>query len=100
MTGNNRQITITTGNSRKAVIWQQVQTTWLDFAEKLKIPQKTSETYSEYMKLPKAQQDELKDVGGYVGGSLKGSRRKAANVTGRDLITLDLDHIGEGLTDI
>ena len=100
MTGNDRQITITTGNSRKAVIWQQVQTTWLDFAEKLKIPQKTSETYSEYMKLPKAQQDELKDVGGYVGGCLNGSRRKASNVTGRDLITLDLDHIGEGLTDM
>jgi len=97
--GNDRNLTITVGSSRKAVVWQQVQTTWLKFAEKLKEPQRSSETYSEYMKLPKGQQDELKDVGGYVGGTLTGTRRKASNMTGRDLITLDLDSIGEGLTE-
>ena len=32
-------------------------------------------------------------MGGYVGGTLSGERRKAANVTGRDLVTLDLDSI-------
>ncbi len=39
------------------------------------------------MATPKAKQDELKDVGGFVGGSLAGGLRKADAVTGRDLVT-------------
>lgn len=96
---NDRQIAITVGASRKATVWQQMSLSWLAFADKLKDPQRSAETYSEYMKLPKSQQDDLKDVGGYVGGSLNGSRRKASNMTGRDLVTLDLDSIPEGGTD-
>ena len=41
--------------------------------------------------------DALKDIGGFVGGTLRGGRRKAANVTGRDLVTLDLDAIKKGV---
>ena len=47
----------------------------------------------------KARQDQLKDVGGYVGGPLRDQRRKAANVLGRDIVTLDLDNIQPGQTD-
>lgn len=43
--------------------------------------------------MKKAQQDELKDVGGFVGGSLNGPRRKASNLVGRDVITLDFDNV-------
>ena len=39
--------------------------------------------------MPKAKQDDLKDVGGYVAGSLQGLRRKADAVSGRDVVTLD-----------
>ena len=49
--------------------------------------------------MPKARQDELKDVGGYVGGTFKGDRRKAALVEGRDLLTLDMDNIPAGQTE-
>ena len=45
------------------------------------------------MHLPKSKQDDLKDIGGFVGGSLRGQRRKAENVIGRDLISLDFDNI-------
>ena len=31
-----------------------------------------------------------------MGGTFAGDRRKAANVEGRDLVTLDLDHIPAG----
>ena len=49
--------------------------------------------------MPKAQQAELKDVGGFVGGTFTGDRRKAGCVEGRDLVTLDLDNIPAGQTD-
>lgn len=45
------------------------------------------------MQLSKSEQDNLKDVGGFVGGTLSHPRRKPSNVTGRDLITLDLDSL-------
>lgn len=51
------------------------------------------------MHMSKPQQDDLKDVGGYVAGSLKDGRRKATAVTGRDVLTLDLDHVPAGATD-
>jgi len=66
--------------------------------EKLKTPIRGTETLAEYLKLPKAQQDDLKDVGGFVGGALIGGRRKASTVASRDIITLDLDKIPAGGT--
>ncbi|GHV36296.1 hypothetical protein FACS1894187_10670 [Synergistales bacterium] len=50
--------------------------------------------------MKKARQDDLKDTqGGYVCGTLSRPRRKADNVTGRDVITLDLDNIPSGGTE-
>lgn len=95
----NRQLCISTAGSRKAVQWPQSTILWSDFVEKLKTPVRSTETLEEYLKLPKAQQDDLKDVGGFVGGALSGNRRKGCCVTGRDLLTLDLDNIQAGQTD-
>ena len=50
------------------------------------------------MRLSKAQQGVLKDIGGFVGGTIAGTHRKASAVTGRDLVTLDLDNIAAGET--
>ena len=61
--------------------------------ERLRIPNRGVETLAEYMRMSKTRQDDLKDVGGFVGGSLNGGRRKANNVTGRDVITLDFDSV-------
>lgn len=96
---NNREIRISTGGSRKAMSWPVCVLMWSEFVEKLKTPQRGSETLEQYLALPKSQQDELKDVGGFVGGTFEGDRRKAAGVVGRDLITLDLDNIPAGQTD-
>lgn len=35
----------------------------------------------------------MKDVGGFVAGTLRNERRKAGNVLGRDVFMLDLDNI-------
>ena len=95
----NRKLQISTAGTRKATRWPKSEIMWSEFAEKLKTPVRGTETLEQYLALPKSQQDELKDVGGFVGGTFAGDRRKAANVTGRDLITLDLDNIPAGQTE-
>ena len=49
------------------------------------------------MKMTKAKQDAIKDVGGFVGGRLKGGRRKKDCVEFRIIITLDIDHAVPGV---
>ena len=71
---------------------------WSELVERLKTPTRGTETLGAYLRLPKSKQDGLKDVGGFVAGSLAGSRRKASAVTGRDVLTLDLDNIQPGGT--
>jgi predicted P-loop ATPase len=95
---NDRSLIITVGTSRKAVSWQRQELMWSELCEKLSAPQRTTEKYTEYMALPKAKQDEIKDVGGFVGGTLEGIQRKASAVSGRDIVTLDLDNIPAGQT--
>lgn len=96
---NDRKITITVGASRRATQWIPQEMLLSAFYERLRTPARGQEPLAEYLRLPKAKQDELKDVGGYVAGTLNGPRRKANAVTGRDVITLDLDNIPAGKTD-
>lgn len=93
-----RQITISAAGSRKATHWPAQTLYWSEMVERLRTAVRGTETLAEYLKMPKPQQDELKDVGGFVGGTLGGPRRKASNVTGRDIVTLDLDNIPAGGT--
>ncbi len=95
---NNRKLMISTAGSRKATHWPKSSILWSDFVEKLKIPVRSGETMDQYLAMPKAQQADLKDVGGYVGGTFSNDRRKSAYIEGRDLVTLDLDSIPAGQT--
>lgn len=88
-----RQITITVGANRRAMNWQPQTLMLSEFYEKLRIPARSTESMKVYLSLKKSEQDDLKDVGGFVAGTLSSHRRKADNVTGRDLITLDFDNI-------
>lgn len=88
-----RQLTISVGNSRKDMNWKPQTLTIGELWERLKVPARGTETISQYLALKKAQQDELKDVGGFMAGTLNGGRRKASAVTGRDVVTLDFDTI-------
>lgn len=90
---NDRLLRITTGQSRKAAVWKPETLLWSALIVRLQTPHRSTETMQQYLAMPKSQQDELKDVGGFVAGTLNGSRRKANAVTGRDIITLDLDNI-------
>ena len=96
---NDKKISISIGASRWSMQWSQTTMLWSELCDRLKTPVRTKETVEEYHKMKKADKGRLKDIGGFVGGTLKGLQRKANNVTGRDLITLDLDSISPGDTD-
>jgi len=88
-----RRITITCGESRKSTNWKPQTLMLSELWERLRQPTRSTETMDEYRRYTTAKQSELKDVGGFVGGTLNGPRRKAENVIGRDVISLDLDNI-------
>lgn len=85
--------------SRKTKYWPRTEILWTEFTDKLRNPTRSTETQEEYLAYPKVKQDELKDVGGFVGGTFANDQRKAAYVEGRDLITLDMDNIPAGGTE-
>lgn len=86
-------ITIATGKSKKETHWKNKNMLYSALIEKLSNTTRTPETYAEFKKMPKTERDRIKDVGGFVGGSLKNGRRKAENVANRTLLTLDLDYV-------
>lgn len=94
-----KKISISIGASRWSMQWTQTTMLWSELCDRLKTPVRTEETVEEYHQMKKADKGKLKDIGGFVGGTLSGLQRKAINVTGRDLITLDLDAIKPGDTD-
>lgn len=96
---NNRKITLTVGNSRRAMNWHAQTLLLSEFYEKLKVPARSTETMAEYLLMSKSEQDERKDIGGFVAGQLTGYRRKACAVKGRDIVTLDFDNIPPGGTE-
>jgi len=86
-------ITIATGKSRKETSWKNREMLWSELLQKLGQTTRTRETLAEYKKMTKPQQDNIKDVGGFVGGTLKGGRRKADAVVWRQVLTLDADFV-------
>jgi len=86
-------VSIAVAGSRKSVMWKNQDVRWSELSKRLAITQRTAETQDEYTTMPKSKKDEVKDVGGFVGGSLKNGRRKAEMILYRSLLTLDLDSI-------
>lgn len=80
------------GNSRMEKKWKNNEISWDDFCRRVSTTQTTTETVEEYRKMTKPQQDAVKDVGGFVGGHLRGGRRKTGTVLCRSMLTLDMDH--------
>ena len=90
-------LSISTGSSRKTRVWKQKQVAWSKLLQKLSTTKRTNETQAQYFKLGKERQNEIKDVGGFVGGELKDGRRTALSVISRQLITLDADFAEKNL---
>ena len=85
------EIHISTFSSRMAKTGKNKKLLWSEFLPSLLRTTTTKETIQEYFKMGKDEQDRIKDVGAYVGGWLKGGRRKTGCVEHRTLLTLDAD---------
>ena len=94
-----RKLSIAYGSSCHAKRWVNQQVTFDELCERLSQTVRTPETVEEYPKLPKSERDRAKDKGGFVGGKLKGVRRKRDTVEGRSMLTQDADHAGIGFID-
>lgn len=86
------KIAVSTGNSRMDKKWNLTEMELEDFRERISKTQRTAETMEQYRKMKKSQQDDIKDVGGFVLGRLKGGRRKKDCVISRSALTLDMDY--------
>ena len=88
---NDGRLDVALGKTRKERNWKNKEVTWAWLLNRVSETHRTAETYTEYCTAKKDRQDEIKDIGGFVGGYLSGGRRKSGSVLHRQLITLDLD---------
>jgi predicted P-loop ATPase len=88
---HNGELTIAVGKSRFEKEWKNRTMFWSQLVEKLTQTTRTRETLAEYDTMTKVAQDEIKDVGGFVGGTLKGGRRTVQTAAWRQVVTLDAD---------
>lgn len=89
------KIAVSIGNSRTTKKWNLEEMELSDFRDRIKNTIRTAETMAQYRKMGKSSQDDIKDVGGFVLGKLKGGRRKKDCVISRSGITLDMDYAEE-----
>ena len=73
---------VSVGNSRMEKKFNGQEMTYEEFAKRLSQTTYTAETMEQYRKMPKGEQDNVKDVGGFVLGKLKGGRRKKDSFPG------------------
>ncbi|WP_295450951.1 virulence-associated E family protein [uncultured Thiodictyon sp.] len=83
---------ISVGDSRFCVNWLAKTVPWSRLVARICEVTRTAETQAEYLAMPKSKQDEIKDIGGFVGGTLAGPRRVAKAVLTRTLLSLDGDY--------
>ena len=88
---NDPEVWISEGSSRFSTKWKNKKVRWGVLLARLKNATMTQETMAEYLAMTKNQQDQIKDVGGFVGGTLTDGHRKSETVKLRSLVTFDLD---------
>ncbi|WP_195345139.1 virulence-associated E family protein [Paraclostridium sordellii] len=95
---HDKLINIAIGRSRKEINYVNKSISYLDFINNyLKDTKYTKENYKEYINFSKDIQDNIKDVGGFVGGFLKDGKRRKDTVINRSLVTLDADFAYENM---
>lgn len=91
------KLKLSIGNSRMDKKWNAVEMELSEFRDRISQTKRTAETVEQYRKLGKAKQDDIKDVGGFVLGTLKGGRRKKDCVLTRSGLSLDMDYATPGI---
>lgn len=86
---------ISTGKSCYDTTWKNQEMLWSRILKKLSEPRRTAETYAEYLKMSRNDQNRVKDVGGFVGGTLRDGKRSGKTVTNRTILSFDVDYAPE-----
>jgi predicted P-loop ATPase len=86
------ELDISFGKHRADTSWKVEYLSWDEFVERLRKVRRTAETMAQYDAMPTAGKGKVKDGAAFVGGLIRGGRRKKENVDTRSLITLDADH--------
>ena len=94
-----RELRIAYGSSCFAKVWSNKTITFAALCDRLSTTVRTPETVEEYPYLSKKDRDRAKDKGGFVGGWLKGGRRKGEAVQCRSMLTLDGDKVAPDFVD-
>ena len=88
---------IAIGRNRDELSWKNKVWTWTQLLNRLSETRYTHESYKEYATATATRQAEIKDIGGFVCGYIRGGRRLASNVLHRQVLTLDIDHVAPSL---
>lgn len=86
---HDKPLDVALGNSRKTKSWKNKPLLWSELLERLATPTRTSETMAEYKRMGRAQQSDVKDVGGFVGGYCNNGSR--SDIRFRSILCLDAD---------
>ena len=89
------KIKVSVGNSRMDKKWRLAEMELEEIRDRIFQTKVTAESVAEFRKMPKAQQDAIKDIGGFVLGTLKGGRRKKDCVVSRSALSLDMDYAAQ-----
>ena len=87
-----RDLKLAVANTRLAKSWTNREISWEALTQRLSTTQKTVESLEEFLAMKKGEQDDIKDVGGYVMGHLKQGLRRVGYVLCRSCVTLDMDY--------
>ncbi|MGN7470359.1 VapE domain-containing protein [Brevibacillus sp. SAFN-007a] len=85
------ELDISFGKHRADTNWKPEYLTWVEFVDRLRKVRRTAETMAQYDKMDVNGKGKAKDGPAFVGGLIRGGRRKKENVDTRSLITLDAD---------
>ena len=92
-----RELKIAVANTRLSKTWFNRAISWDAFCERCSSTQKTVESLEEFLAMKKGDQDDIKDVGGYVMGHLRDGLRRSGHVYSRSCVTLDMDYAVPGI---
>ena len=90
---NDRILNLLTCSSRMQTPLKEAPLRWSDLVARLGHSETITQNHADYVALPKAQQDELKDRGGFLAGTSKDGHRRAGCVLSRSCVTLDMDSL-------
>lgn len=85
------KLEITVFRNRKTANGSVSELSWDELKSRLKKPVVTDESIEEYLAMTNEERTNIKDVGGFVGGRMRGGKRSKTALENRTVLTIDAD---------